>query len=122
MNSSAVHFARVVIPSPLNQPLIYSVPEALRERVAIGMRVSIPLRKRTVTGVVLELLETTSLRDTKPIVALLDNDPVIDAGLLSLIQWIARYYLTTLGEVLAAILPPALRRESQRMVVLLVDK
>jgi primosomal protein N' (replication factor Y) (superfamily II helicase) len=119
MNSSAACFARVVIPSPLSQPLIYSVPEELRERVTIGMRVSIPLGKRTVTGVVLELLEATSLAHTRAISALLDDAPVIDSGLLWLIQWIAQYYLTTLGEVLAVILPPALRRESQRTVVLL---
>jgi primosomal protein N' (replication factor Y) len=119
MNSSAAHFARVLIPSPLSQPLIYSVPDNLRGRVTIGMRVSIPLGKRTVTGVVLELLEATSLSQTKSVLALLDDIPVIDAGLLFLIQWIAQYYLTTLGEVLAVILPPALRRESQRTVVLL---
>ncbi len=119
MNSSAVHFARILIPSPLSQPLIYNVPDDLRERVTIGMRVSIPLGKRTVTGVVLELLEATSLSQTKSVLALLDDIPVLDAGLLLLIQWIAQYYLTTLGEVLAVILPPALRRNSQRTVVLL---
>jgi primosomal protein N' (replication factor Y) (superfamily II helicase) len=119
MNSSAVHFARVIIPSPLSQPLVYAIPDTLREGVAIGMRVSIPLRKRTVTGVVLELLETTPLKQTKPILALLDDAPVVDTGLLFLIQWIAQYYMASLGEVLAAILPPVLRRETQRTVVLL---
>jgi primosomal protein N' (replication factor Y) len=119
MNSSAAHFARVVIPSPLSQPLIYSVPDDFRERISAGMRVSIPLGKRTVTGVVLELLQATSLSQTKSILALLDDAPVLDAGLLFLIQWIAQYYLTTLGEALAVTLPPALRRKSERTVVLL---
>jgi primosomal protein N' (replication factor Y) len=122
MNSSSACFARVVIPSPVGQPLIYSVPDELRKRVTVGMRVSIPLGKRTVTGVVLELLDTTSLTRTRSISALLDDAPVIDPGLLLLIQWIAQYYLTTLGEVLAVILPPALRRESQRTAVLLVKE
>jgi primosomal protein N' (replication factor Y) len=119
MNSSAAHFARVVIPSPLSQPLIYSVPDNFRERISAGMRVSIPLGKRTVTGVVLELLQATSLSQTRSILALLDDAPVLDAGLLFLIQWIAQYYLTTLGEALAVTLPPALRRKSERTVVLL---
>jgi primosomal protein N' (replication factor Y) len=83
------------------------------------MRVSIPLGKRTVTGVVLELLQATSLSQTRSILALLDDAPVLDAGLLFLIQWIAQYYLTTLGEALAVTLPPALRRKSERTVVLL---
>jgi primosomal protein N' (replication factor Y) len=119
MNTSAACFARVVIPSPLGQPLVYSVPAELRERITSGMRVSVPLGKRIVTGVVLELLKTTTLTEVKPIAALLDEAPVMDGGLLFLIQWIAQYYLVTLGEVLAVILPPTLRRESRRTVVLL---
>jgi primosomal protein N' (replication factor Y) len=121
MNSSATHFARVVIPSALSQPLVYSVPDEFQERVAVGMRVKVPLRKRTVTGVILELLKETSLSRTRPILALPDDGPLIDTTLLFLIQWIAQYYLATLGEVLAVILPPALRRERQRTVVLLEE-
>jgi primosomal protein N' (replication factor Y) len=122
MNSSAARFARVVVPSPLEQSLVYSVPDELQERVTVGMRVSIPLGKRTVTGMVLELLESTSLAQTRPILALLDDVAVMDASLLFLIQWIAQYYLTTLGEVLSVILPPPLRRESRRMIALLQKK
>jgi primosomal protein N' (replication factor Y) (superfamily II helicase) len=118
MNSSAANFARVIIPSPLSQPLIYAVPEDLRGRIAVGMRVLIPLGKRKVTGVVLELLQATSLLQTRPIEALPDEGPVLDQTLLFLCQWVAQYYLATLGEVLATILPPPLRRESQRKVVL----
>jgi primosomal protein N' (replication factor Y) len=121
MNSSAINFARVIIPSPLGQPLIYSVPDDLRDSISVGMRVLIPLGKRKVTGVVLELLQTTSLLQTRPVQALPDEAPVLDQTLLLLSQWVAHYYLATLGEVLAAILPPPLRRESQRKVVLLPE-
>src|SRR5688500_12023701 len=107
MNTSAAGFARVIVPSPLSQPLIYSVPEELRERVAVGMRVTIPLGKRTVTGVVLELLDSTSLTRTRPLTALLDDVPIMEGGLLFLIGWLAQYYLTSVGEVLAVMLPPA---------------
>ncbi len=118
MNSSAVNFARVVIPSPLDQPLIYSVPEEFRERIAVGMRVVIPLGRRRITGVVLELLETTTLPQTRAIQALPDEAPFLDNALLVLSQWVAQYYLATLGEVLATILPPPMRRENQRTVFL----
>ena len=121
MNSSAVNFARVIIPSPLAQPLIYAVPDELRDRIAVGMRVLIPLGKRKVTGVILELLQTTSLLQTRPVLALPDEAPVLDQTLLVLGQWVAQYYLATLGEVLAAILPPSLRRESLREIVLLPE-
>jgi primosomal protein N' (replication factor Y) len=101
--------------------LIYAVPDELRDRIAVGMRALIPLGKRKVTGVILELLQTTSLLQTRPVLALPDEAPVLDQTLLVLGQWVAQYYLATLGEVLAAILPPALRRESLREIVLLPE-
>jgi len=122
MNSSAVNFARVVIPSPLGQPLIYAVPDELRGRIVVGMRVLIPLGRRKVTGVVLQLLQSTSLIQVKPILALLDEAPVLDESLLALSQWVAQYYVTTLGQVIAAILPPPLRRQSLREISLLPEE
>ena len=56
MNKEAGKFARIVIPTLLKGPLIYRVPEPLWEQIEAGMRVLIPLGKRKVTGVVLELL------------------------------------------------------------------
>ena len=111
-------FARVVIPSPLTQPLIYSIPAPLADQIAPGMRVLIPLRKRTMTGVVWEILSENPLPQAKDILSLLDDQPIVDAQLLKLSQWISQYYLASLGEVLATLLPPNSRRDSKRTVVL----
>ena len=59
MNKEAGKFARIVIPTPPKDSLIYKVPDPLWEQIEIGMRVLIPLGKRKVTGVVLELLRET---------------------------------------------------------------
>jgi primosomal protein N' (replication factor Y) len=111
MNQAAENFARIVIPSPLKEPLIYRVPPALRQQIADGTRVLIPLGKRKITGVVLELLHESAVPGTREIIALLDERPILDATLLQLGQWITQYYLATLGEVFGAILPPSLRSE-----------
>ena len=111
-------FARVAIPGRLRDPLIYKVPESLRNRVAVGIRVLIPLGKATVTGLVLELLRESSVTETREILSELDEQPIIESTLLDLSQWIAQYYLADLGEVFGAILPPSLRRETQRTISL----
>jgi len=111
-------FARVVIPSPLKEPLTYTVPLRLREDISMGMRVVVPVGKRKLTGVVFDLVGKSSRADTKEIVALCDDRPVLDPPLLRLCHWIAQYYLTTLGEALAILLPPSLRDESRRIIVL----
>jgi len=112
---------RVVIPSPLRQPLIYAVPASLEAQIALGMRVLIPLQKRITTGIVIETLAENPLADAKDIYAILDDQPILDSELLRLAQWISQYYLASLGEVLATMLPPNSRRESKRTVVLKGD-
>jgi primosomal protein N' (replication factor Y) len=55
---------------------------------------------------------------TKAIIDRLDEQPLLDRHLLKLAQWIAQYYLASLGEVLAALLPPNSRRQSRRTAIL----
>jgi primosomal protein N' (replication factor Y) (superfamily II helicase) len=117
MNEATEHFARIVIPSPLKEPLIYRVPAALQKQIAVGTRVLIPLGKRKITGVVLELLRESAVPGTREIVTLLDERPILDATLLQLGQWITNYYLATLGEVFGAILPPSLRSAIEKTIV-----
>ncbi len=110
-------FAHVVIPSPVKDPLIYSVPSALEARLATGMRVLVPLGKRKVTGVVVGFSAQTSLEKVREILDVLDDRPILDSSLLKLCDWITKYYASSLGEVLSTVLPPLLRLDSQRVVV-----
>jgi len=109
-------FARVAVPSPLKDPLLYRVPEEVRRALEIGMRVLVPLGKRKVTGVVVAFADKTSLENIRDVLEVLDQRPILDASLLELCQWIAKYYVAPLGEALATALPPHLRIESQRTV------
>ena len=111
-------FARVVIPSPLTQPLTYRIPGPLVDRTGPGSRVLIPLRKRTMTGVVWDILHENPLFEAKDIIDVLDDAAIIDDQLIKLANWIAQYYLASLGEVLATMLPPKSRRDSKRTVTL----
>jgi primosomal protein N' (replication factor Y) (superfamily II helicase) len=115
---SGRQFARVVVPGPFKEPLIYGVPESLQERIVPGLRVMVPLHKRTVTGIVLESVSENVLNQTKNIVGLLDDQPFLDGHLLQLAKWISQYYIASLGEVIAAMLPPNSRRQSERVVIL----
>jgi primosomal protein N' (replication factor Y) (superfamily II helicase) len=118
MSKETGRFARIVILTPVRVPLTYRVPEPLYEQIAVGMRVLIPLGKRKVTGVVLELMQESPRTETREILATLDERPILDRKLLELGQWIAQYYLATLGEVFGTLLPPSLRREIHRTIVL----
>jgi len=111
-------FVQVVIPSPVKEPLLYQVPPALQGRLEVGMRVLVPLGKRKVTGVVFDFAQETSLEKVREVLTVLDDRPVLDPPILKLCRWISNYYISPVGEVLSAALPPLLRLESQRIVVL----
>ncbi len=106
-------FALVAVPAPMLEPLTYAVPGSLRERLAVGMRVLVPLGRRRVTGVVVGFERATRLAGVKEIAQALDDEVLLDEGFLELCRWAADYYVASLGEVLAAALPPLLRTESR---------
>ncbi len=106
------------MPAPLKEPLVYRIPELLQDRIVPGIRVLVPLQKRTITGVVLESVAENMFDRAKAIIALLDEEPFFDIHLLKLANWISQYYLASLGEVIAAMLPPSSRPLTQALVIL----
>ena len=78
MSQQAGKFARIIIPSPVKEPLTYGVPDNLRHLVTVGMRVLIPLGNRKVSGIVSAHISETPLPDIKNIIAVLDEAPIVD--------------------------------------------
>jgi primosomal protein N' (replication factor Y) len=75
------------------------------------MRVRVPFGRQHLIGFVMELAETSELpaNKLKPVLEVLDSEPVLDDGALALLKWAAEYYHHPIGEVLAAALPKSLR-------------
>jgi len=109
-------YALVAVPAPLDEPLTYAVPEALRGRLDVGMRVLVPLGRRRVTGVVVGFQRQSLVTGVKEVAEALDDEALLDPAFLKLCRWAADYYVASLGEVLAAALPPLLRAESRLVV------
>jgi primosomal protein N' (replication factor Y) len=109
-------FCNVALPVPLRMTFTYAVPEELQAQVQPGARVLVPFRKKSLVGVITELLDSappgTKIR---PISKVLELQPALTPKLIELGQWIANYYLAPVGEVFRAMLPPltelVLRRE-----------
>src|SRR5437667_6794697 len=98
-------YCDVSLPVPLDQSFTYRLPETLRHRVQPGCRVLVPFGARKLTGVVLALSDEPPEGSLKEVLRLIDEEPVLDAELLSLARWIAQYYCAPLGEVLRGMVP-----------------
>src|SRR5437867_580810 len=109
-------------PVPLHDLFTYRVPEALRSRIRPGMRVRMPLGRQTRTGVVASFADTPPPGELRPILDVLDADPFVPSDLLELFRWTAGYYLASLAEVLAAVVPVALPAPGRERVVRLLRR
>ncbi|SNA79746.1 replication restart helicase PriA [Flavobacterium psychrophilum] len=111
-------FIQVILPLALPQTFTYSVSEAEFEYLKIGMRVAVPFGKsKFYTGLVLELHHNApTLYEAKEIHQIVDQKPIVTEVQLQHWQWIASYYMCTLGEVFRCALPSALQLESETII------
>ncbi len=102
-----VHFINVVLPIPLEKHFTYSVSAQEAHSLQPGMRVSVPFGKSKIyTGIVLSVHKTPpEVYEPKEIHQILDDTPVVTPIQLKHWQWIADYYMCTLGEVIRSALP-----------------
>jgi len=111
-------FAEIHFALPLSRGYTYRVPESLDTLAQIGCRALVPLGKRVATGFVVRRTDKIDFAPEKlrDILDVLDAAPLFDASRLKLAEWIADYYLGSLGEVLRTMLPPGLEKESHQYV------
>lgn len=100
-------YCDVAVPVPLDRVFTYLLPETLRHRVQPGCRLVVPFGARKLTGVAVRVHDEPPEVETREVLRLLDEDPVLDTGLLELGRWVANYYCAPLGEVLRAMTPLA---------------
>ncbi|WBA40196.1 replication restart helicase PriA [Hymenobacter canadensis] len=113
-------FADVILPLPLPKLYTYRVPFELNDQVVIGGRVIVQFgAKRTLSCIVAAVHETPPKDyQAKYILEFIDETPVVTQPQLKLFRWMADYYLCTLGEVINAALPAALKLNSESRVQL----
>jgi len=113
-------FARVVFPLPLDQSLLYAVPEAFRASARPGARVVAPLGTRRQTGFIVGLTEEPPAAGitVKPLLEVLDDRPFRDERFLEFTRRLSAEFHSSWGEVLQASLPPSLKLRTKAAVAL----
>jgi primosomal protein N' (replication factor Y) (superfamily II helicase) len=107
-------YCEVALPIPVERGFTYAVPESLRERVAVGMRVLVRVKNRFETGYVTGVSGETSVESVKPIIDLPDDGPMFSAEMIALCTWISNYYCCSLGEALQCASPPGAALRAKR--------
>lgn len=103
---------RVAVATPLWQSFDYlAINDVAVNQLQPGSRIKIPFGRREVVGVLLAVADRSTVppEKLKPIIEILDDEPLIPATLLKLYQWASDYYHYPIGEVVVGTLPKSLR-------------
>ena len=92
--------------------LHYRVPEAMRESVAVGSLVRVPILSGMKLGIVGEVAAPTNfpIERLKSLAQVVYPFPALTPDLLDLARWMARYYACGLDSIIETMIPAAVRR------------
>lgn len=112
-------YADLILPLPLKERFTYTVPHDMAAALAVGMRACVSFGPSKVyAGIVAEIHHRKPSYNTKDIISLLDEEPIVNAVQIRFWQWMARYYMCSEGEVMACALPSGFRLDSETTVVI----
>jgi primosomal protein N' (replication factor Y) len=112
-------YVDLAIPVSVDTLFTYIVPTELQNAVTRGVRVLAPFGRKTVIGIIVNVRDTTSVKNLRAIYDVLDDEPLLSEELLELTVWIADYYYAPLGEVIKTALVPGLTRSGKKAVSLI---
>ncbi|MBK7692523.1 MAG: hypothetical protein IPK62_01450 [Bacteroidetes bacterium] len=113
-------YADVILPLAVANTYTFGVPVELQSKIQVGCRVEVQFGKRKIYSGIVQSVHNRKpeLYEVKPIRSILDENPLVTEQQIQYWQWIASYYMCTIGEVMSAALPSYLKLESETFVVL----
>ena len=118
LNLDLINFIDVILPIPIQKTFTYSITDEEASFLQKGMRVAVSFgNKNMYTGLVFNIHKTKpTLYETTDIIQILDDKPIVNELQLNHWQWIANYYMCSLGDVYRASLPSAFLLESETSI------
>ncbi len=95
-------FVDVAVGFPIDGVFTYSIDDTT---VTKGTRVVVDFNNRTTTAYVLAVHDNTPQFEVKPVIKVLDTQPIFDERLCALAQFVADHYVCYFGEALGTALP-----------------
>lgn len=115
---SKEQFADLILPLALQRLYTYKIPPAYFSQLKKGQRVVVQFGKSKMYTAVVHAIHDNMPEhyDAKEILEVLDVKPVITEHQFRIWEWMAEYYLCTLGEIMIACLPAIMKLQSETVV------
>lgn len=108
----------MILPLPLPKLYTYRVPYEMNDEVMVGARVIVQFGAKKVLSCIVAAIHQNPPEgyQAKYLLEVIDEKPVVTTHQLRLFNWIAEYYMCTIGEVINAALPSALKLSSESRI------
>ena len=115
--SDRIMFAEIIIPLAF-QKIIHGVfLKNFNNIVKPGIRAEVQLKNKRYSGIIKQIIkEKPKDFEPRPVINILDDEPLLYAQQLQLWQWIADYYMCSEGEVMQAAMPSNLKLSSETIL------
>lgn len=114
----ATLWAEVILPLALPTTYTYSIPKEFAERAIPGCRVEVIFGKnKKYAGIIKKLHINKPPFETKFILNVLDDEPILFPQQLKLWNWMSEYYMCSEGEVMSAALPTHFKLSSETVLL-----
>lgn len=111
-------YVDVILPLALPQLFTYQVPEEMIVFCEKGKRVVVQFGKKKLYSALIRKVhsEKPKFYETKDILSIIDQEPIITEKQFALWEWVSEYYMCTIGEVYKAAIPAGMKLESETMI------
>jgi len=112
------YFLDVILPLPLERYFSYKITSEEAHFIKPGMRIAVPFGKsKLYTGIAVAVRENIDASyEIKDIEFIIDEEPILQEKQIKFWEWIASYYLCSVGQVMKAALPKSLLLESETII------
>ena len=115
---SASTWVEIILPLAIPKTYTYSVPGKLITKIEPGCRAEVVFGKnKKYAGIIKSICNEKPAYETKQILNVIDDEPVIYPKQLQFWKWISEYYMCSEGEVMAAALPTHLKLSSEAILI-----
>lgn len=113
------YFLDVILPLPLERYFSYRITDEEALLIQPGMRVAVPFGKsKLYTGIAVQVRQNIQVAyDIKDVEFIIDEAPILQSGQIKYWEWIASYYMCSVGQVMKAALPKSLLLESETIIL-----
>jgi len=114
-------YVEVILPVPVDGSFTYSIDSD--ENIEIGQRVVVQFGSRKLyTAIVIDVHNNEpNLYKSKDVIAVLDEQTLVNKKQIKFWKWISEYYMSRLGDVMNVALPSSLKLASESKIIIHPD-